>query len=456
MRANRFSFLISPSLVFGLSYFGLLTYQYLANNSRQSLLHLLQYVLIGYIVSVFAEILFIGYQVKKNRPYQHRLTLVLCCLSLFFPFTVPIITGYNYFSLFLWCCLLGISANYLFILFAARSNLANARLAIASTIVSILIVEYVLRILPIAPLTYAEKNFGGSYVFSHSERDTIYRNPLPQLASRRNTTLTYATSEFKCIFHYNNIGFRDRNWPDKPDTNKHYWVAFGDSYTEGAGTVPDSAWPRQLEKMVHSYDKSIQILNTGSSTYDPFMSSMVLEKLMLRYTPKVVMLCLNYSDIEDICRRGGRNRTDLQLYPSPYEYLYGLSFAFRYFWHGVLKRGFDGMTVDERKDAEKQAISHLHDEIVRLTKLGKQRGFDFYAILLPVAPEVLANKQPFGRLDTLPNVINLLPCYREAAVQSNLNRYYWPIDRHHTGSGYQLLAKCVDAELRKRGVLKLD
>ena len=137
-------------------------------------------------------------------------------------------------------------------------------LVLFSVVFALLIGEAYSRISP-KHLTYAERLLNRPYSspFIPQESGWLHvRTP--------NSVFQEKKEEFNFITHSNSIGMSDREYNiDKP-ARSYRIAAFGDSYTEGIGTVPDSTWPRLLQYMLRQTNSdSVEVMNCGISGSDP-------------------------------------------------------------------------------------------------------------------------------------------------------------------------------------------
>jgi len=310
------------------------------------------------------------------------------------------------------------------------------------------VLEFTLRRLPHAPYTHSERRTQTPYHAARFRADSAFYAPLYLQQHRINRTDSLQpirTLEFEQVFRYNNWGFHDSHWPDSSSDSTEIWIALGDSFTEGVGAGPrgDSNWPRLLQAMVRIHRPQVRILNAGISGSDPVHSLRLLERLIPRFRPKVVLLAITPSDRDDIKERGGLTRVFRPHHLKPFEYGMMTSFVFRHFFIHVLGYDYFGNSPSKQLYLERFVDQTIEDIIHNLYLMGKRELFIPKIFFLPGYHEMKDSTLTSTSFKQHKGIVNLGACYREKGMHSQTDTYFWPIDQHNTPAGYALMAECI-------------
>jgi len=266
----------------------------------------------------------------------------------------------------------------------------------------------------------------------------------------------------------NEQGLRDLNHQIEKEPNEFRIAAIGGSFTEGAGvTSLDSSWVKVLERLLQAdtpVETTITVMNAGVASSDPFYGLMLLKKRLLKYTPNLVLLEIDASDVNDGIVRGGVERFQEDgtvVYKSPpwFEPLFGMSYLARYIILDGFGRDWLLLTPDQRVQAETEAVDKLFKCITDFQDLCDENQIKFCVIIHPMIEEVqsgttiLANLiEKVEQLHSI-TLINMLNHFLNDIQKDDIYMYYWPLDRHHTAAGYQKFADELRVQLDKNQLL---
>ncbi len=279
----------------------------------------------------------------------------------------------------------------------------------------------------------------------------------------------HTTNEFTQVHNINSSGCRDNEFNLNKDTNEYRIIALGDSFTQGVGAPEDSTYPDFLERDLGqlSQRKVISVYNAGNSGSDPFFEFMVLRDKLLDYSPDLIIVALNTSDIEDVILRGGMERfktdgTVIYRKGPPWEFLYGISYICRHCIHDFLGYNWALIKYEDQEKEFSEAMDLLKVAIDNFHDLSEKANCDLIIVFHPMVWEV-ENKSFI--LDTLYKSLrsesdiyslNLHNYYIERAHldSSNVYKYYWKIDGHHNSRGYELFARGVAEKIVELQLIK--
>lgn len=356
--------------------------------------------------------------------------------------------------------------NLILILFKQHNELKDYLIILHIIIVGLFIVELSLKYIAKQNLSYTEAN--GS-IFYHSPFQQPYlENFWYKYIEKKkemyiNTHKPYSSDiikkvEFSYPHKYNSIGLRD----DEPEKNNSLFtiVGMGDSFTEGVGSPQDSTWPTLLrknliEKAVFNKEK-FQILNAGISGSDPVEQYFLLNEKLLVYSPNMVVLAVNNSDISDIILKGGKERWDgekLKYRNGPWwEFFYSYSFIVRSVVHSFFQLNHLFMTQKEYNFEVEKAVKTIQNIIEDdFLKLSINHDFKLILVFHPMEHELKSGDfelQSLYKYFITQNKIYTINLYEEYKIfleekGKNINSIYWKVDGHHNSKGYYLWAKII-------------
>ncbi len=381
--------------------------------------------------------------------------LVNISLSLFGLFSV--------FLLFL--CLLSLIglAEVCISKFANKNYHLNLRIFVLSIAIIVSIAEIGLRYDETLD-SYPEKM--GSLFYS-----SPYHYPLKPSKSwihnrKPNSEKIQGYQEYTYEIKTNNEGLRDIEHPINKKKNEFRIIALGDSFTEGVGvTTLEDTWVKVLERNLNEQfpNKKTTIINAGISSSDPFFELVLLKQNLLKYNPDVVIMTLNQSDIDEIIQRGGAKRflqnNIVHYNDGPWhEPFFGMSYIVRILVHKIF--GLNWLFLDKNEQMHKSelAVSQIRKCVNDLQKIGEHKGFKTIAIIQPVREDLLIKVEGNSNIKNVFPVnasvltLDMIDFFKSKNADSNLDTFYWPIDRHFTKKGNLLFALGLEEFLIDSGV----
>lgn len=346
----------------------------------------------------------------------------------------------------------------------------NYRLFLATIIISLFLSEVTLKYIAKANLTYAEKN--GDFFYNSrytqpilqnfSKRYALKQNDVQISTNQPNSVAYLSKPEFTYKHIFNGLGLRDKEL--YTDTSIATIIGLGDSYTEGVGSPQDSTWLKLLEGNIKRLypGKKLQTINAGVSGSDPIAEYLLLERKLMRYNPKIVIVCVNYSDIADVIVRGGNERFadgTVKYSDGPWwEFFYSYSYVFRGIIHSFFNVNYLLLTDKQNETESKTAIEKIKESINTSYKnLAKKYSFKLVVVLHPLQFELEEKKFALEDLyselnkDSTILTVNLYKEY--LGVQKNrplnFNDLYWQTDLHHNSNGYLLWADILTPEISR-------
>jgi len=307
-----------------------------------------------------------------------------------------------------------------------------------------------------------------------------------------NTSGRAVTREYNVVYTSGSDGFRSPEFTEKKPPGTFRVVVLGDSFTMGYGVSESAMFTSVLEDMLDQEYKdsglTFQIINRGMASYSPVVEYVVLRKYGIKYSPDLVILCLDWSDLmndfwyenqavfDDRGRplyfkngpeKKAENQNHVTLEFWKMSYLYDL-------WHYRFSNKPEELNPDPGnpfKDAfffmrsipqENFARLYLRTAgyIEMIAQLCKQKSIEFVVVMYPNGAQVsgrewavgrqmyliergkIYSDQPFrimgGLLESRGiNTVSLLEAFRE----SNEFPLYFPEDGHLTPAGHHLFAK---------------
>jgi len=259
--------------------------------------------------------------------------------------------------------------------------------------------------------------------------------------------------EFNYTHHYNAWGLRDHAFTTTKNSHEYRILALGDSFVEGMGTSDDSTWVKQLEWMLNKNRSGLNYttLNGGVIGSDLFFSYELLKRCLLKYKPDLVILNLNSTDVNDIFLRGGPERFDTNgnYYPKTgpwWEFYFGTSFIVRAITLHALHYSWNLVTAEEQAKIDTKIIAQISKKLNDYQALANEEHFKFLLTLQPLQNEL--NDSSFvSRLRVAADInkIDLTPALADSIKCEHGNKalYYWPLDGHFTGRGYNAEAAII-------------
>ncbi len=98
----------------------------------------------------------------------------------------------------------------------------------------------------------------------------------------------------------NSEGLRDHDYSANVPDGTIRILALGDSQTFGNGLAIEETWPKQLEatlNMVSDNKDQYEVINAGIAGTDTWQHEIILERLLPKYNPDIVMLAFYVNDV---------------------------------------------------------------------------------------------------------------------------------------------------------------
>lgn len=347
------------------------------------------------------------------------------------------------------------------------STKINVRLLLSSVFLVIIIGELFLRSSGRADC-YNEK-IGRAFYLSPYHAPTDGPNSKWHLRIGRDTTEVKIYPEFVSSFVINSEGLRDEDHRVVKAADEYRIVGLGDSFTEGCGAINNQeTWVKVLENsfQAHNFGRTT-VFNGGLGGSDPFFAYQLLKDRLLKYSPDLVVVAINSSDIIDAITRGGMERFQqdgsVKFKSRPwFEPLFGMSHLFRLLMLNVFHYDWYLIKRDEQPMLEQKALDLLYSVILMYEKMSQEEAFDLLIVFHPFLHEVVNEEFPFQELirklekEKNVEVLNLLEFYLrdEKIREGKATSYYWPLDLHHNKSGYELFSRGVKEKLETMNLMQ--
>ena len=326
--------------------------------------------------------------------------------------------------------------------------------------------------LRIAKINVSKNERNGLYYTSGFKINRNFDSKNPHLfVNTPNASFIDKQDEFSYKNDCNSDGLRDCNHSIEKERDEYRIICIGNSFTEGVGAPQDSTWPKLLEdKLKLQSKRKISVFNAGKSGSDSFFGYMLLKERLLKYKPDMVLLAIGFTDVQFYRFRGGFERFTKDGYKyreaPAWEQLYALSYICRFITNDIMQ--YDHfLSPDEYKVEAVRAVRAINDCIEQFYKLAISEHFKLIVVFFD--PEKKGSEQGKfyvnGKLPYL-NIIQSterknIPFIALSKYNRNVEKlspsayqsYYWPINQHPTSKGYDLIARGVEWNLKKMGVL---
>lgn len=333
----------------------------------------------------------------------------------------------------------------------------NLFLLFVSLAISLVVAELICRWQG-AYLSYNERTGAGGYT-SPFETDTrgwirCY-DPYAKRFLKR--------SEFTDSWTANEDGLKDLNI--SPGKKGKRILILGDSFTEGVGAPPDSSYPRILESLLHASDSSVQVTDAGIGGSDIFFEYKLLQHLMQKYKPDVVIDATNPTDVIDFLTRGGFDRflpdNKVQYRQGPwFEPLYESSFLVRRMVHNVFHYNYIFIREKDYPAEVQKAQIQMCVAIDSFQTLCALNHIQFIQMLQPGATDFerqqnysMAQLANYCRQKNIVCIDELAYLQGRGINAKNWESIYWPVDGHFKSGGYRLLALSLYEYFEKQKML---
>ncbi len=309
--------------------------------------------------------------------------------------------------------------------------------------------------------TWMENN-KGEYASPYVEFKSWYLTMAP------NSKGTYGRPEFDFDRHTNSLGLRDKEWAEKKPEGVTRIIALGDSFTEGQGAELRESYPKVLERLLVEKGYDVEVLNAGKAGSDPFFQYVLLRDKLIRYSPDLVLVMINRTDVDDIVGRGGMERfhEDGMVFPPRQprtEPLYKQSFLYRLIHHEVLRKNSLFLSQDEMQSLQEISRSQLVDAAEMTQDLGKENGFDLMVVIQPMRSDLKKARVPMPAVARLLGergipFFDVTPLMSERLgsaepIKKSINKYSWDKDGHFNAAGYAILAELILTGLLEQEML---
>ena len=360
----------------------------------------------------------------------------------------------------------GITLYYLLQLLSHINNsipVKNIQLSLVVVLVCFFIGELANRYVFKTNLTYKEKVSG---YYSTEYPNYTLRNAFEKYILKYksgwyythppNTSRTIIRSEFSYRYSFNKHGLAFQ----EPDSNSNnIIIGLGDSFTEGIGAPQDSSWPAMLQAALHN---NYRVLNAGKAGSDVCFEYMLMQKLQAEYTPQVVILAINTTDIDDIIIRGGMERfrsdSSVVFNMAPWwEPIYATSYIARGLINAIANPDWTLTPQKDKPKAEQKAINTIVTTVQQIQNITDSSNIKLIVSLNPQVDELLNSSANYNKLvadlESVNGIdfIDLKKEYlqRNYITATNYNKYYWPEDKHHNSAGYKIWAEIVASHLQE-------
>lgn len=326
--------------------------------------------------------------------------------------------------------------------------------AFSSIMVVLMVVEFFLSSFGVNE-TALERIGNGYSSWYHAEGESWYHIYQP------NKSRWITKREYNYERIANSLGYSDPEWTMNKKNGEKRILALGDSFTEGDGAPYDSSYVSQLRNRTKA-DSLVYLMNAGVCGSDPFINFVNYRDRLTVYHPDVILQTLSSGDINvDLIVRGGMERFlpggKVQFKKGPWwEPIYALSFLSRFYFNAL---GYNQLLLRDvditlhKKELDKQVIELFKSYAM----LAKKNNCGLIIVLQPFLGEVKLNQYSYdfskitealNRIDNL-KVVDLLPFYKTQIKNTNTSpeSFYWPLDGHHNGKGYAMMADGIYAAL---------
>lgn len=287
------------------------------------------------------------------------------------------------------------------------------------------------------------------------------------------------------IWHFNNIGFRDRPVSLMRNSSKvestYRIVSIGDSVTMGAGVEEWEAFPSQTEKLLQFKTSSsettyFEAINLGIPGYGTTQYEEVMREVAVKLHPDMVIIgFLPFQDpIESAFSEANKKYNYLRSLPdtvlSPkiniflinHSYLY-LAFLSRYY--GFINR-YDIVFEDFIKTASREELENrgwnISRQLIKSMKdLADKNNIKFVIVGIPWSEDVFMRRTDtyMPRLKSIANEYNInfidlssaiasYPKYRDLFINGS--------DIHFTTIGHQTVAYTITKYLRDQKLVPVE
>lgn len=330
----------------------------------------------------------------------------------------------------------------------ARKNFFSLKYLGFSIFFFIFLFEGLLRVLHIYETPFEQHT--GKYT---SYYETVLQTHYPTF--KPNDTST-STGEFVYKTTTNSDGFREMEFDSIRNSKKKKILILGDSFVAGVGSSGDSTWPALLQNYFNQNLDSFQVINCGIPNSDPIFETKLYEDKLYKLQPNLVILSINYSDINDLITRGGnerfkKNGTTVYRKAPWFEPFYEYSRTIRFFLHAMFQYDFNLISSSDFSMEATTATKNIERSLKQLNNFCRSRNTKFIVVIHPYLDpydEFLEKQQVVLSIDSLLKkdsiaFVNLFPMFQSKVGKHNYKEYAWPVDKHFTPRGYDLFAQLL-------------
>ncbi len=340
-------------------------------------------------------------------------------------------------------------------------------LILGSIIFSLLVCEFVVRILPknVTKIEFGIKD--DNRIFSYN-RTYEYKPD-----SERNWTSLGSLT----LWHFNNYGFRERGVQDKKVEGNVYRTLFvGDSMTMGLGVEDYEAYPRQLEKILNAKGVGnstiFENLNFALWSEGPIQYYETAKEFVPRLKPNLLIVgyFIGNDAFDDVYYTKSAKFRFWQALPDrifPYsfnEFLKNNSYLYQLvltkYYTQVAK--LDPNMTDGEKTKEQGYLLNKQ-ALLDIKKLADKNSVKLLVLGLPTDLEIIQGKKEVytERMNEIgnwaqQNNINYLDFYNYFMQAPKRTSLMIKGDTHLTPEGHQLVAKVLSDYLVKNNLIPKD
>lgn len=324
---------------------------------------------------------------------------------------------------------------------------------ITSFLFFLMIFELLLRLTGI--FNSSNENQSGKYYSQYRQfRPTwFYTGPI-------NTIIKRTEVEFEYLNAYNDIGHRESNFSNfLKDTTTEKIICIGDSFTEGDGAPADSTWVKRLGVLLNNskIGKPYKLYNAGVCGSDIYFSNKILVEKLSVLKPKIVIECVNSSDILDVICRGGIERfnpdgtTTGKIGPR-WEFIYKYSHVFRAYIRTIGGYDYNLLKVNEVERLKSESVKLIKTQINETAVFCLENGIKYILVIHP-SPHEIGFRVKANLIETTlkdePYIINLFPLMDNFYNTKKLSDFSWKINGHFNSRGYFIMGDLIFQELSK-------
>ena len=296
---------------------------------------------------------------------------------------------------------------------------------------------------------FKEKNYAYKYKV---KKPTWYHTNTP------NSSRIKKEKEWQYFNQYNEFGNREKSIDNfENDTVSIKVLCLGDSFTEGDGAPYDSSWVRLFERKLNSKDNlKYKIYNAGACGSDVFYNYKILTNKLMSLKPKIVIECINSTDINDVIWRGGFERFNSdgtvsgKVGPN-WEFFYCFSHVFRAFMNVFLKYNENLISENNLPLNEKSAVALILSQLEQTAQFCLNHHIEYHLIIHPLPTELIkGNSQPIEFIQQLSHktyVTSLFTSFSNYYKKNDLLKEYWIVNKHFNSKGYLTMGNIIFNEI---------